>query len=309
MARIPLGKENMAELRITLLGEDASLGSIPVADVVSLLTGIEKAIVRAAEVRQGRTGGLAGRRNAEREAATRLTLRALEPGSLTAVLDIPGQDTVQDPLFASSSLGELAAEDVMQAVNGGEAHPRVAEALAGMATSLGIGGRHQKLEIEFSDGKRRTRSHIDATIIEQLRQKAEQPTVEGETTITGTLFAVNFESGTAQIRINPINAIRRVRFQNHLQEQVKEALLSQTQFTGKVIRDTEDDIIISLDLQNITPPEQPSLENSDFWSSPTIEELAKSQGIDLTHVNHVSTEVEEDDPEIDAFFEALGLNQ
>ncbi len=83
-------------------GEDASLGSIAAADVVSLLTGIEKAIVRAAEVRQGRTGGQAGRRNAEREAATRLTLRALEPGSLTVVLDIPWQDTGQDPLFADT---------------------------------------------------------------------------------------------------------------------------------------------------------------------------------------------------------------
>ena len=36
----------MAELRITLLGEDASLGSIPAADMVSLLTGIEKALAR-----------------------------------------------------------------------------------------------------------------------------------------------------------------------------------------------------------------------------------------------------------------------
>lgn len=299
----------MAELRITLLGEDASLGSIPAADVVSLLTGIEKAIARAAEVRQGRTGGLAGRRNAEREAATRLTLRALEPGSITAVLDIPGQDTGQDPLFADFSLGELAAEDVMQAANGGEAHPRVAEALAVMATSLGIGNRHQKLEIELSDGNRRTRSHIDATVIERLRQKAEQPTVEGETTITGTLFAVNFESGTAQIRINPINAIRRVRFENHLQEQVKEALLSQTQFTGTVTIDNESNTIRSLKLQDILPPKQLLLGvgKPDFWSSPTIEELAEAQGVDLRAEYNRMIEVDEDDPEIDAFFEALEL--
>lgn len=301
----------MAELRITLLGEDASLGTIPAADVVCLLTGIEKAIARAAEVRQGRTGRQAGRRNAKREAATRLTLRALEPGSLTAVLDIPQQDRGQEPLFAEPSLGELAAEDVMQAVNGGEAHPRVAEALAGMAASLGIGRRRQKLEMELSDGNRRTRSHIDAAVIERLRQKAEQPTVEGETTITGTMFAVNFEAGTAQIRINPNNALRGVKFENHLQEQVKEALLSQTEFSGTVIRDAEDDTIISLDIQDITPPEQLSLGigTNDYWSSPTIEEIAASQGIDLkTHVNRVSAiEIEDDDPEIDAFFEALGL--
>lgn len=299
----------MAELRITLLGEDASLGSIPAADVVSLLTGIEKAIARAAEVRQGRTGRQAGRRNAKREAATRLTLRALEPGSLTAVLDIPQQDMGQEPLFADPSLGELAAEDVMQAVNGGEAHPRVAEALAGMAASLGIGRRRQKLEMELSDGNRRTRSHIDAAVIERLRQKAEQPTVEGETTITGTMFAVNFEAGTAQIRINPINVIRGVKFENHLQEQVKEALLSQTEFSGTVTIDNESNTIRSLKLQDILPPKQLllGLDKPDFWSSPTIEELAEAQGVDLRAEYNRMIEVDDDDPEIDAFFEALEL--
>lgn len=299
----------MAELRITLVGEDASLGSIPAADVVSLLTGIEKAIARAAEVRQGRTGRQAGRRNAKREAATRLTLRALEPGSLTAVLDIPQQDRGQEPLFAEPSLGELAAEDVMQAVNGGEAHPRVAEALAGMAASLGIGRRRQKLEMELSDGNRRTRSHIDAAVIERLRQKAEQPTVEGETTITGTMFAVNFEAGTAQIRVNPINVIRGVKFENDLQEQVKEALLSQTEFSGTVTIDNESNTIRSLQLQDILPPKQLllGLDKPDFWSSPTIEELAEAQGVDLRAEYNRMIEVDDDDPEIDAFFEALEL--
>ena len=303
----------MAELRITLLGDDASLGVIPAADVVRLLSGVEKAIARAAEVRQGRTGRWAGRRDAEREAATRLMLRSLETGSLTAVLDIPGGDAAGETLdLADPSLGELAAADVLRTLNEGNEHPRVAEALAELATGLGIGGWRQKLEMELAYGDARARSHIDAAVAERLRGRAEQPTVEEESTIAGTMFAVNFESNTAQIRINPINAIRTVKFEDDLTAQVQEALLNLTEFTGIVTKDAGSETIRSLRLTDITPPQQLSLGigNIDYRISPTLEEIAASQGIDLsTHVNWVSGfEVDDDDPEINAFFEALGLN-
>ena len=228
----------MAELRVTLLGDDASLGVIPAADVARLLSGVEKAIARAAEVRQGRTGRWAGRRDAEREAATRLMLRSLEPGSLTAVLDVPGGDAAGETLeMADPSLGELAAADILRTLNEGEEHPRVAEALSELADNLDIGRRRQKLEMELTDDNGRTRSHIDAAVAERLRGRAEQPTVEEESTIAGTMFAVN-----------------------QLTEQ-----------------------------------------------SPTIEQLATAQGIDLNANYNRVIEVEDDDPEIDAFFEALGL--
>ena len=303
----------MAELRITLLGDDASLGVIPAADVVRLLSGIEKAIGRAAEVRRGRTGRWAGRRDAEREAATRLMLRALEPGSLTAVLDIPGGDAAGETLeLADPSLGELAAADILRTLNEGDEHPRVAEALAEMASGLDIGRRRQKLEMELANGDGGARSCIDAAVAERLRGKAEQPTVEEESTIAGTMFAVNFESRTAQIRINPINAIRTVKFEDDLTAQVQEALMNLTEFTGIVTKDAGSETIRSLRLTDITPPQQLSLGigNIDYRSSPTLEEIAASQGIDLsTHVNWVSGfEVDDDDPEINAFFEALGLN-
>ena len=300
----------MAELRITLLGDDASLGVIPAADVVRLLSGVEKAIARAAEVRQGRTGRWAGRRDAEREAATRLMLRALEPGSLTAVLDVPGGDAAGETLeMADPSLGELAVADILRTLNEGEEHPRVAEALAELATGLDIGRRHQKLEMELIDDNARARSHIDAAVAERLRHKAEQPTVEEESTIAGTMFAVNFESNTAQIRINPINAIRTVKFEDDLTEQVQEALLNLTEFTGIVTKDAGSETIRSLRLTDITPPQQLSLGigNIDLWKSPTIEQLAAAQGVDLNAKYNRVIEVEEDDPEIDAFFKALGL--
>ena len=302
----------MAELRVTLLGDDASLGVIPAADVARLLSGVEKAIARAAEVRQGRTGRWAGRRDAEREAATRLMLRSLEPGSLTAVLDVPGGDAAGETLeMADPSLGELAAADILRTLNEGEEHPRVAEALSELADNLDIGRRRQKLEMELTDDNGRTRSHIDAAVAERLRGRAEQPTVEEESTIAGTMFAVNFESRTAQIRINPINAIRTVKFEDDLTAQVQEALLNLTEFTGIVTKDAGSETIRSLRLTDITPPQQLSLGigNIDYRSSPTLEEIAASQGIDLsTHVNRVSSiEIEDDDPEINAFFEALGL--
>lgn len=302
----------MAELRVTLLGDDASLGVIPAADVARLLSGVEKAIARAAEVRQGRTGRWAGRRDAEREAATRLMLRALESGSLTAVLDIPGGDAAGETLeLADPFLGELAAADILRTLNEGEEHPRVAEALAELAAGLDIGRRRQKLEMELADDNGRARSSIDAAVAERLRSRAEQPTVEEESTIAGTMFAVNFESRTAQIRINPINAIRTVKFEDDLTAQVQEALLNLTEFTGIVTKDAGSETIRSLRLTDITPPQQLSLGigNIDYRSSPTLEEIAASQGIDLsTHVNRVSSiEIEDDDPEINAFFEALGL--
>ena len=302
----------MAELRVTLLGDDASLGVIPAADVARLLSGVEKAIARAAEVRQGRTGRWAGRRDAEREAATRLMLRSLEPGSLTAVLDVPGGDAAGETLeMADPSLGELAAADILRTLNEGEEHPRVAEALSELADNLDIGRRRQKLEMELTDDNGRARSSIDAAVAERLRSRAEQPTVEEESTIAGTMFAVNFESRTAQIRINPINAIRTVKFEDDLTAQVQEALLNLTEFTGIVTKDAGSETIRSLRLTDITPPQQLSLGigNIDYRSSPTLEEIAASQGIDLsTHVNRVSSiEIEDDDPEINAFFEALGL--
>ena len=300
----------MAELRVTLLGDDASLGVIPAADVVRLLSGIEKAIGRAAEVRQGRTGRWAGRRDAERETATRLMLRALEPGSLTAVLDIPGGDAAGETLeLADPSLGELAAADILRTLNEGDEHPRVAEALAEMADNLDIGRRRQKLEMELTGGDGHARFSIDATVAERLRRRAEQPTVEEKSTIAGTMFAVNFESRTAQIRINPINAIRTVKFEDYLTEQVQEALLNLTEFTGIVTKDAGSETIRSLRLTDITPPQQLSLGigNIDLWKSPTIEQLAAAQGVDLNAKYNRVIEVEEDDPEIDAFFKALGL--
>lgn len=300
----------MAELRVTLLGDDASLGAVPAADVARLLSGVEKVMARAAEVRQGRTGRQAGRRDAEREAATRLMLRALQPNSLTVVLDIPGGNAAGETLeLDAPSLGELAAADILRTLNEGEEHPRVAEALAELAANLDIGRRRQKLEMELAAGDGRTRSHIDATTVERLRRRAEQPAVEEEATITGTMFAVNFENRTAQIRINPINVIRTVRFEERLAEQVKEALLSLTEFRGIITCDAETETIRSLELQDITPPLQLSLGmgNIDYRSSPTIEQLAAAQGVDLNANYNRTIEVADDDPEIDAFFEALGL--
>lgn len=297
----------MAELRVTLLGDDASLGAIPAADVARLLSGIEKVMARAAEVRQGRTGRQAGRRDAKREAATRLKLRALEHGSLTAVLDIPGGDAAGETLeLDAASLGELAAADTLRTLNEGEKHPRVAKALAELAANLDIGRRRQKLEIELTAKEGRTRSHIDAAVVERLRRRAEQPTVAEESTITGKMFAVNFENRTAQIRIN---VIRTVRFEDNLAEQVKEALLSLTEFRGIITCDAETETIRSLELQDIAPPRQLSLGmgNIDYRSSPTIEQLAAAQGVDLNANYNRTIEVADDDPEIDAFFEALGL--
>ena len=300
----------MAELRVTLLGDDASLGAVPAADVARLLSGIEKVMARAAEVRQGRTGQQAGRRDAKREAATRLMLRALEPGSLTAVLGIPGGDAAGETLqLDAASLGELAVADTLRTLNEEEEHPRVAEALAELADNLHIGRRRQKLEMELTARDGRIHSHIDAAVVERLRCRAEQPTVEEESTITGTMFAVNFENRTAQIRINPINVIRTVRFEDNLTEQVKEALLSLTEFRGIITCDTETETIRSLELQDITPPLQLSLGmgDIDYRSSPTIEQLAAAQGVDLNANYNRTIDVADDDPEIDAFFEALGL--
>jgi len=294
-------------LRVVLEGPQAELGSVAAADVARLLLGVERAVARAAAGRTGRPAGRTGRRGATVEAATRLVFRAVEEGSVAAVLGLPAPASSGQGLpLDDKSLGEFAVLTTM-AVLAGEGHDAaVAGALVQLADELGVGTRHERLVfIADVDSAPRREAPLDAQARDRLRASG-AARVEDERPLPGILVEADFERSTARLRTPAGDGIA-VTFVPEQADAIQQALRQQTEVEGRATYDAASDRLVSLELRRlVTAPQLPLYEESqDFWTHPSVEELARRQPAAATSDPGLLRDDEAADPEIDAFLAAL----
>jgi len=148
----------MTELRVSLKGDEATLGAVPAADVAKLILGVERAMARAVSVVLGRPKLSTGRYDEVIERTVRLKLRAVEEGSVVPVMELPaavaaGEGTLDVDV---TSLGECALERLLDAADPGQRpHHVVAKALLELAETLRLGERYDSITFEMQAKLRR----------------------------------------------------------------------------------------------------------------------------------------------------------
>src|SRR5258708_3641880 len=136
------------KVRIRLTGGDAELGRVAASDVAELLLGFERAMARASGHVVGKALKKTGRWSKVVEEAVRLRLIDIESGSVVAVLEVPELPPTMGQLgLAVETLGELALDRTLAVAAGKKRDPDVAGALAAWADSVGIGTRHDAIEL------------------------------------------------------------------------------------------------------------------------------------------------------------------
>lgn len=278
-----------AELRVHVSGPDAALGRVPVADVVALLTNVERAVARAASVVIGRPSKSPGQRESVVAGASRLILRAvLDSESIEAVLELP---TAVAPTTADQTrmelpvaqVGELAAEQLVAIVAGtSDGHPYVVEALSQIAESLQIGTQYDSVRFVVRDSHvSRIEATIDAHVRSRLRERVQQDrAATREGMVVGTLVEADFEAYSARLR-GPSGRAVTVSFDPSLADDIQKALREPAALEGWIVYDPGSNEARSILIQNVRVADQLVLgiDARAFRRRRDFEELRERQGI------------------------------
>jgi hypothetical protein len=307
------GDDRSPVLRVHIEGEDAVLGRVPAADVAELLRSVERAVARAASVVVGRPSRSPGRREQIVSDASRLILRAVESGSVEAVLELPrvAEDLADQGKLdlRVAQIGEVAVTQLAAVVSGEiDGHPYVVEALSQMADSLQIGVRYDAITLDLRDSHvSPVKATIDAVVRKRLSERVtEDKTAAREGMVVGTLVEADFESFTARLRGAMGQAVT-VSFDPTMADAIQEALREPTTMEGWLTYDPGTQEARSITIRTVRLADQLVLgmEASGFWRRRGFTELQQEQGItgvfDIDDLHDATTSEEE----LDAYEAAL----
>ena len=281
--------EGPAELRVHVSGPDAALGRVPAADIVALLTTIERAVARAASVVIGRPSKSPGQRESVVAGASRLILRAVQDSeSIEAVLELPvaaAPATPDQKTFGLSvaNVGELAVTMLAEVITGArDGHPYVVEALSQVAESMQIGTRYESVSLVLRDTHV---SPIGATIDVQVRSRLRERVKENnaaarEGMVVGTLVEADFESYSARLR-GPFGQAVTVSFDPSLSDDIHNALREPAAMEGSIVYDPVSHEARSILIRNVRVADQLVLgvDSQAFRRRRDFYELKEQQGI------------------------------
>lgn len=269
------------ELRVTLRGNDASLGTIRASDVARLLTGLESAVAAAAYAALGKPRRAStGRHRSAIEAASRLRFEKVEPGSVVAVLRLPQLAEVTDDTFdvqvddlAGAAFDRLVASF---AQSDDQVDVGIAKALADLGQDLGIGERHD--ELLLTSARSRVVGRLDASAKERMRRLADAPLGHQPDIVLGSLHEADFDRRTARLHTATGETVTVV-FSADFDDQIQDALRAQAAFEGIISFDPLTETVKRVDLRRISAPEPLPFDPSAFWVTTPVEDLAHEQGI------------------------------
>lgn len=269
------------ELRATLRGHEAELGLVRARDVARVITGLESAMAAAAYVALGKPRrSVTGRHRAAIETSSRLTFRAVAPGSVVAVLGLPNTaDTAEDVLdvgvddLAGAAFDRLVASFAMP---DDQVDQSIARTLAELGEALGIGERHDELILESTRSPQRAR--LDEAARVRMRRLADAVPTQQADVLVGSLREADFDRRTARLRATSGESIV-VAFPPELADDVQQALRSQAQFEGLVTYDASTATARRVELRRISTPDALPFDAEEFWSAASVQELAEAQGV------------------------------
>lgn len=299
------------QLRLRLIGDQAVLGKIPASDVAKLILAVEKAVADAATQIVGRTPGLTGRKGGPVEAATRFRLVGVRRGSVMPVLELPrpkGDDLLE---VGDAGLGELAVDAALDLILGESADPWLAGSLANIGDEIGLGTKYLRLQIEDYNGNLLQRTAVlDRARCDDLASLASQAPASDDGGVVGTLFEADFEKNTARVRTARSKVVT-VSFDDDLADQIHEVMRHQAELVGKVRFNPVTGLVSRVDVSHVIAPEQllMSLEDTEeFWTHRTVDELLAEHKGPVADAQAAIRDEETADEQVDAFFEALGIN-
>jgi len=281
------GEDRSPVLRVHVEGDAAALGRVPAADVAELLRSVERAVARAASVVVGRPSRSPGRREQAVSAASHLILRAVESGSIEAVLELPrvaeGIDRQGNLDFRVAQLGEVAVTQLAAVVSGDiDGHPYVVEALSQMADSLQVGVRYDAITLELRDSHvSPVRASIDAVVRKRLSERVtEDKMAAREGMVVGTLVEADFEACTARLRGAMGQAVI-VSFDPTMADAIQEALREPTTMEGWLTYDPGTQEARSITIRTVRLADQLLLgvDARGFWRRRGFAELQQEQGV------------------------------
>jgi hypothetical protein len=302
----------MAELRITLRGEDAELGRVPAGDVARLILSVERAVARTASVVIGRPKVSTGRNEAVIAQAARFRLRAVEAGSVVPVLELPEAVQVDDltlNMAEVATLSETAVRELLSAMDDDHPHPLVAAAALEVADACRLGDRYEAVDFRLKrPGSPDRHAKLDRTQRDRLRAYVEgmPQTVLRDDVVAGTLVEADFEKRTARLRSIGSEPVV-VSFTEAMDDAIQEALRKVATFQGRITYDPETLAAKAVLLEAISRGRQLTIggDAEAFWRTPTLGELADEQGTGTPLDPADIYDADATDAEANAFMRAL----
>lgn len=284
-------------MRAVLRGQDAEFGVLPARDVSRLIDGLEAALAAAAYSTLGRPRrATTGRHSAPVEAASRLVLRDIRKGSIDTVLALPDLSTddgstldVQaDDLARGALVRLLAALDRPD----DEVDRGIARALSDLSDSLRIGEQDRELTVSSTQHPGRLR--LDGTSRSRVHRLLQRPATQQAGVLVGTLRKVDFDSRTARLHTSSGETVV-VRFEESLDDDVHEALRNQAQFSGSVTYDPTTSTARRVDLVEVSTDLPLPFDVGSFWSTSSVESLARAQSVGLVTFDVPMTDLSYDE--------------
>lgn len=269
------------EFRATLRSHDARLDVVQARDVARLIVGLESAIAAAAYAALGRPRrGATGRHRDAIEAASRLRLEEIMPGSIVAVLGLP-QLAADSEDILDVGVDDLAGAAFDRLVASfhqpdDQVDPGIARALAELAEHLGIGERHDELLLTSIRNSREARLNEGAKL--RMRRLSDPPVEQQPDVLVGTLREADFDRRTARLHTATGETVQ-VDFPADLDDQIQQALRGQAHFEGIVTFDAATTTARRVELRRISRSEPLPFDPSEFWQNPSVPELAEAQGV------------------------------
>ena len=151
-----------------------------------------------------------------------------------------------------------------------------------------------------------TTVRIDPSHRDALRAVAQRPSTARDDSLVGVLVEADFENLTARLR-GPAGVKTSVSFSADLADDIYEALRASARLRGEVRYDAKTSEARSIELTKIERGDQLTigLEPGDFWTNPSLAELAQQAGIGpVTHLASLHDD-EASDEEVDRLMAAL----
>jgi hypothetical protein len=283
-------------LTIRLEGSSIASGRIPIDLLVKLLSELNKSLIRTGMVLQGDADSIRrGKKPSSLKASLALDLVSISHGSPATILSLertrsqkplPGIDIGIEILEKSiSGLNRIQVLD-NELPEGFDQGVLLAWRDVGFLLELGV----REMTFKLNHRKQPVKSVYTLNGFQNIQQRIHGPLVNVRT-VEGRLLMADFKEHGTRCRIHPsIGDPILCLFNDEQKEEVLENILHYVKIVGEAKEDPFTKKISSIKIADIRRLEEYEGERtdllpegtplpSDFWYSPTIEELAEAQNI------------------------------
>lgn len=282
-------KTDAPVLTLKVDGPGIRRGRIAVPDLIKICEEVQSAVTRQAEALEGRKTVHPGPTTQSIRHECTLDLVGIRKGStnLDFALSKPQLSLPFEAVgnFGSEVVQELA--DTITSLGNGnrkrDLDPGVLQSIYGLSSVLDAGRIDQMSWIGPKSGRRRVNGAVNKRVRERAAAHLSKPRFRA-THVDGILDMADFSRRDRKCRVDPaVGASVLCTFGGEFEVIVQTLLRQPVRVTGIGRIQPHSDRVDSLEIQKLEPLPSLSLGEGNFFLSPTIEQLASSQGIKPIH--------------------------